>query len=74
MKDINNEKFRLRNKITGDIENTWYRIIMEEEDPEIPGLVYLYLLSEYEDENVEYEPRYNIYYAKMTTNMEGLLV
>lgn len=74
MKDINNEKFRLRNKITGDIENTCYRIIMEEEDPEIPGLVYLYLLSEYEDENIEYEPRYNIYYAKITTNMEGLLV
>lgn len=74
MKNIKEERFRLRNKITGDIEDTWYAVAMEEPDPEIPELVFLYLVSEYEDDNVEYEPKYDLYYAKMTTNLEGLLV
>ena len=47
---------------------------MEEEDNEIPGLVWLYLESEYGDENSEYEPKYNIHYAKITNNAENLLV
>lgn len=74
MKNIKEERFRLRNRITGDIEDTWYAVAMEEQDPEIPELVFLYLVSEYEDDNVEYEPKYDLYYAKMTTNLEGLLV
>ena len=47
---------------------------MDEPDDEYPNLVWLYLVSEYSDENVEYEPKYNLYYAKLTTNQEGLLV
>lgn len=74
MKNIKDETFRLRNKITDDIEETMYTVGMEEEDNEIPGLVWLYLVSEYSDENIEYEPRYNLYYAKITNNQEGLLV
>ena len=74
MKDIRNEQFRLRDKITGELEETLYTVGMDEPDDEIPGLVWLYLVSEYSDENVEYEPKYNLYYAKMTTNQEGLLV
>lgn len=74
MKDIRKEKFRLRDKITGELEETFYTVGMEEEDNEIPNLVWLYLVSEYEDENIEYEPKYNLYYAKLTNNLEGLLV
>lgn len=74
MKNIKEEKFRLRNKITDDIEETLYTVAMEEEDNEIPGLVWLYLVSEYSDENIEYEPKYNLYYARITNNKEGLLV
>lgn len=74
MKDIRQEMFRLRNEITGEIEETKYTIILQEEDDEIPGLVWLYLESEYGDENIEYEPKYNIKYAKITNNEEGLLV
>lgn len=74
MKDIRQEMFRLRNEITGEIEETKYTIILQEEDDEIPGLVWLYLESEYGDENTEYEPKYNIKYAKITNNKEGLLV
>lgn len=74
MQNIRGQKCRLRNEITGDIEETLYTVIMEEEDLEISGLVWLYLESEYEDENVEYEPKFNIYYAKITNNTENLLV
>ena len=74
MKNIMNEKFRLRNEITGDIDETIYTVAMVEEDREDPGLVWLYLISEYGDENIEYEPKYNLYYAKITNNMENLLV
>lgn len=74
MKSIRNEKFRLRNPINNEIEETTYTVIMEEEDHEIPGLVWLYLESEFGDENVEYEPKFDIHYAKITNNAEGLLV
>lgn len=74
MENIRGKKFRLRNEITGDVEETTYKVIMEEPDNEIPGLIWLYLESEYGDENVEYEPKYNIYYARITNNAENLLV
>lgn len=74
MKDIRNEQFRLRDRITGELEETWYTVGMDEPDDEYPDLVWLYLVSEYSDENVEYEPKYNLYYAKLTNNQEGLLV
>lgn len=74
MKNIKNNQFRLRNEITGELEETLYTLVMTEEDKEIPDLVWLYLASEYGDENTEYEPKYNLYYAKITNNMENLLV
>lgn len=74
MKDIRKEKFRLRDRISGDLEETLYTVGMEEEDIEIPGIVWLYLVSEYEDENIHYEPRYDLHYAVITNNAEGLLV
>lgn len=74
MESIRGKKFRLRNEISEELEETLYTVIMEEEDAEIPGLVWLYLESEFEDENIEYEPKYNIYYARLTNNAEGLLV
>lgn len=70
----NEEKFRLRNEITGEVEETLYTIGYTEPDYEIPDLLWFYLVSEYGDENIEYEPRYNLYYAKMTNNEENLLV
>lgn len=74
MENIRGKKFRLINEITKDLMPTVYTVIMEEEDIEIPGLVWLYLESEYGDENIEYEPRYDIKYAKITNNAEYLLV
>ena len=74
MESIRGKKFRLRNEITEELEETTYTVIMEEPDNEIPGLVWLYLESEFEDENIEYEPKFDIYYAKITNNAEGLLV
>lgn len=74
MESIRGKKFRLKNEITNEVEETTYTVIMEEEDNEIPGLIWLYLESEFGDENVEYEPKFNIYYAKITNNAEGLLV
>ena len=74
MESIRGKKFRLKNEINQEIEETTYTVIMEEEDHEIPGLIWLYLESEYEDENVEYEPKFDIHYAKITNNAEGLLV
>lgn len=74
MENIENKKFRLRNEITGQIEETIYTVIMEEPDNEIPNLVWLYLESEYGDENIEYEPKFDIHYAKLTNNAENLLV
>lgn len=74
MKSIRGEKCRMRNEITEDIEETLYTVIAEEEDTEIPGLVWLYLESEYEDENIEYEPKFGIYYARITNNMENIIV
>lgn len=74
MKDITNEVFRLRNEITGYVEETIYTVAVCEEDRDIPGLVWLYLVSEYGDENIEYEPAYNLYYARITNNIENLLV
>ena len=72
--NIRQKRFRLVNEITKDIDATVYKVIMEEEDHQIPGLVWLYLESEYGDENVEYEPRYDIKYAKITNNAELRLV
>lgn len=74
MKNIRGQKCRLRNEITGDIEDTIYTVVAEEEDVEIPGLVWLYLESEFGDENVEFEPKFNIYYAEITNNADNLLV
>lgn len=74
MENIINKTFRLRDTLTGDIEETLYKVIMVEEDNEIPGLVWIYLESEFGDENIEFEPRYNFYYSKITNNEEGLLV
>lgn len=74
MENIRGHKCRLKNEVTGEIENTIYTVIAEEEDVEIDGLVWLYLESEYGDENIEYEPKYNIYYSRITNNAEGLLV
>ena len=80
MESIKNQKFRLKNEITGEIEETAYKVIYEEEDLEIPGLVWLYLESEYGDENVEYEVKLingqptELYYARITNNAEDLLV
>ena len=64
----------MRNEITLDIESTTYTIIQEEPDSDIPGLVWLYLESEYGDENIEFEPKFNIHYAKITNNHEDLIV
>lgn len=80
MESIRGKKFRIKNEITGDIEETVYKVIYEEEDLEIQGLVWLYLESEYEDENVEYEVKMvngtptELYYARITNNAENLLV
>ena len=74
MEDIRGKKFRLRDEVTGDVNETVYTVVMEEEDNSIEGLVWLYLESEYTDENIEYEPAYDLYYARITNNMEGLLV
>lgn len=80
MEDIRGQKFRLKNEITGDIEETVYKVIYEEEDLEIPGLIWLYLESEYGDENVERETKFvnghpvEIYFAKITNNAEDLLI
>lgn len=77
MRDVRSmigERVRLRNEISGDIEETTYTIEAVEEDNEIPDLIWFYLVSEYGDENTEYEAKYNLYYAKITNNLEGLLV
>lgn len=74
MESIRGKQFRLRNEITDEVNETLYTVIMEEDDNEIPGLVWLYLESEYGDENVEYEPKYDIHYARITNNHENLLV
>lgn len=74
MKNIRGQKCRMRNEITNDIEETIYTVIAEEEDVEISGLVWLYLESEYEDENIEFEPKFDIKYAKITNNNENLIV
>lgn len=74
MENIRGKKFRLINEVTKELEATIYTVIMEEEDNEIPGLVWLYLESEYGDENVEHEPKYGINYAKITNNAELLLI
>lgn len=80
MEDIKNQKFRLRNEITEEIEETTYTVIFTEEDLEVDGLVWLYLESEFGDENVETEIKFvngqptEIKYAKITNNQEGLLV
>lgn len=74
MENIRGKKCRMRNELTMDIEETIYTVVMEEEDNQIPGLVWLYLESEYEDENIEFEPRFNIKYAKITNNQENLIV
>lgn len=80
MENIIGQKFRLRNEITEDLEETMYTVIFVEEDLEIPGLIWIYLESEYEDENIEYEAKningknIEIYYAKITNNSENLLV
>lgn len=80
MENIIREKFRLRNEITEDLEETIYTVIFVEEDLEIPGLIWIYLESEYEDENIECETKVlngkhiEIYYAKITNNSENLLV
>lgn len=80
MESIRNQKFRFKNEITGEIEETVYKVIYEEEDLEVPGLVWLYLESEYEDENVECEVKIingvptELYYARITNNAEELLV
>ena len=74
IKNIRGQKCYMRNEITGDVEETLYTVIMEEEDREIPGLIWLYLESEYGDENIEFEPKFNIHYAKITNNHENLIV
>ena len=68
------QTFRLKNEITGDIEETMYTVRIIESDNEIPGLYWIYLISEYGDENIEYDPKYDLYYARITNNLEGLLV
>lgn len=65
---------RLRDELSGELDSTKYKIILEEPDTEDPDLIWIYLESEYSDENVEYEPTYNFYYAKITNNYEGLIV
>ena len=80
MEDIRKQKFRLRNEITEEVEETTYKVIFTEEDLEIPGLVWIYLESEFGDENVEREVKFingsptEIHYAKITNNHENLLV
>lgn len=80
MESIKRKKIRLRNEITEDIEETVYTVIFEEPDIEIPNLVWLYLKSEYEDENVECEVKIingqptEIRYAKLSNNVDPLLV
>lgn len=74
MDSIRGHECRMRNEITGDIEETMYTVIMEEPDMDIPGLVWLYLESEYSDDNIEYEPKFNIKYAKITNNKENLII
>ena len=68
------EKFRLRDEITGEVQETLYTIGYIEQDYEIPELEWYYLVSEYNDENIEFEPKYNLHYAKITNNEENLLV
>ena len=72
--NIRGKNVRLRDEVSGDILETIYTVIMEEEDNEIPDLVWIYLESEYEDENIEYEPKFDIYYSRITNNFEGLIV
>lgn len=80
MESIRGKKFRLRNEITEEVEETTYTVIYEEPDLEIPDLVWLYLESEYGDENVECETKIidgqptEIHYARITNNAENLLV
>lgn len=74
MKNIRGRQCRMRNEITLDIQPTIYTVISEEPDPEIEDLVWLYLESEYGDENIEYEPKFDIHYAKITNNFENLIV
>ena len=74
MENIRNKKCRMRDEISLEIQSTIYTIIAEEPDDSIPGLVWLYLESEYGDENIEYEPKFNINYAKITNNQENLIV
>lgn len=80
MKNIRNEKFRLKNEITEEIEETLYKVIYEERDLEVPDLIWLYLESEYEDENTEREIKIingtpkEIRFAKITNNVENLLI
>lgn len=75
MKEEN--RYRLRDRITGEVQETWYRIVYDEIDRDISGLVFLYLESEYEDENTEtgtdkYGNEFK--YATIVANTEGLLV
>lgn len=70
-------RYRLRDRVTGEVQETWYRIIAEDLDGDIPGLSFLYLESEYEDENKEtgtdkYGNEFK--YAAIVANTEGLLV
>ena len=80
MEDIRKQTFRLRSEITGEVGETNYTVIFTEEDNEIPGLVWIYLESQFGDENVEREVKFingtptEICYAKVTNNSEGLLV
>lgn len=65
---------RVRDELSGELLETKYKIIFQEPDNEIQGLIWLYLESEYGDENIHYEPMYGIHYAKITNNMENLIV
>ena len=73
---MKNEKefCRLRCKITGDIQETKYTIAVKEPDHYDPDLIWFYLVSEFNDDNDKYEPKYNLRYAEFTNNEEGLLV
>lgn len=71
---LRGKRFRLRDDVTGELEETMYTIIAEEPEPDYPGLIWLYLESEYNDENTEYEPKFDIHYAKIVANKENRLV
>ena len=72
--DLLGREFRMKDPITLDVKSTVYTVKAVELDEDIPGLVWMYMVSEYADDNIEFEHKFNLKYAKITNNQEGLLI